>query len=84
MKNSALVVGSTGIAGSNLAKELVAQGWETYGLSRNPSKPLKGVHQLRGDLLDPGSLKEALSGINPTHVFLPPGCVRKMRLKIYG
>ncbi|QBQ40783.1 SDR family oxidoreductase [Sphingobacterium psychroaquaticum] len=69
MKNSALVVGSTGIAGSNLAKELVAQGWETYGLSRNPSKPLKGVHQLRGDLLDPGSLKEALSGINPTHVF---------------
>lgn len=33
---TALVVGSTGISGRNLAAFLSARGWTVYGLARNP------------------------------------------------
>jgi GDP-D-mannose dehydratase len=36
MENIALVVGATGITGSNLAEKLINRGWITYGLARNP------------------------------------------------
>lgn len=69
MKNSALVVGVSGIAGSNLAEELVAQGWVTYGLARNPNVGIAGVIPVVADLLDPIQLQEALADFAPTHVF---------------
>ncbi len=69
MNKIALVVGVSGIAGSNLARELVAQGWTTYGLARNPNPGIEQVRPLAADLLDPASLQTALADISPTHVF---------------
>jgi len=69
MKNSALVVGVSGIAGSNLAEELIAQGWITYGLARNPAVAIPGLIPVATDLLDVPHLEQALEEIAPTHVF---------------
>ena len=69
MEKIALVVGSTGISGNNLAKELLNQGWETYGLSRGSGKDFEGVSSVKADLLDSNSLKRALVDVRPTHVF---------------
>jgi nucleoside-diphosphate-sugar epimerase len=68
--NTALVVGSTGIAGLNLATLLAAQeDWTVYGLARRPSA-LPGMQPIAADLLDRQALQTALSGLQPTHVFL--------------
>ncbi|MGL5276976.1 Nucleoside-diphosphate-sugar epimerase [Myroides marinus] len=69
MKNIALVVGVSGIAGSNLAKELIAQDWIVYGLARNPKGSIEGVIPVVADLLDTEGLAIALKEITPTHVF---------------
>ncbi|WP_027385181.1 SDR family oxidoreductase [Chryseobacterium gregarium] len=69
MENIALVVGSTGITGSNLAQELISQGWTTYGLARNPNRSVSGLNPVKADLLDEHSLADALEGIFPTHIF---------------
>lgn len=68
-KNTALVVGATGITGSNLAEELISQGWTVYGLSRNPNSNITGLLSVKADLLDIESLQKALDGISPTHVY---------------
>ncbi len=68
-KHIALVVGATGITGSNLANELISQGWETYGISRNTNSNIKGLISVKADLLDVESLTAALENIAPTHVF---------------
>ena len=65
----ALVVGATGITGSNLANELLSQGWTTYGISRNTSNNIEGLISVKADLLDTESLEAALENISPTHVF---------------
>ena len=65
----ALVVGATGITGSNLANELISQGWKTYGISRNTSNNIEGLISVKADLLNRESLEEALENISPTHVF---------------
>ncbi|MCL7986856.1 SDR family oxidoreductase [Sphingobacterium sp. lm-10] len=70
MKHIALVVGATGITGSNLAEELVTQGWNTYGLARRPQNLPKSVSPISADLLDKDSLRKALKDIYPTHVFI--------------
>ncbi|MCX8532499.1 SDR family oxidoreductase [Chryseobacterium luquanense] len=68
-KNIALVVGATGITGSNLANELISQGWTTYGISRNTNNNASGLISVKADLLDVESLETALENITPTHVF---------------
>jgi nucleoside-diphosphate-sugar epimerase len=70
MTKIALIVGASGIIGSNLARELLATGWTTYGLSRNPKDDLPGLRPVAANLLDPASLKTALADIAPTHVFI--------------
>ena len=70
MDKIALVVGASGIIGSNLARELLATGWITYGLSRNPKADLPGLLPVAADLLDPASLEAALAEVAPTHVFI--------------
>lgn len=71
MQNIALVVGASGIIGSNLARELVAHHWPTYGLARTPRPDdVPGLHPVAADLLDPASLHAALAGLAPTHVFI--------------
>lgn len=68
-KNTALVVGVTGIAGSTLALSLIEQGWDTWGISRRPGLDIPGLHQIAADLMDEEQLKMALSQVQPTHVF---------------
>lgn len=70
MERIALVVGSSGITGSNLAAALITEGWTTYGLARKPDTEISGLVPLPADLLDAAGLQKALSGISPTHVFI--------------
>ncbi|RNI31587.1 SDR family oxidoreductase [Rufibacter latericius] len=69
MDKIALVVGASGIIGSNLAQELIFQGWTTYGLARNPQTDVPGLQPISADLMNPESLQTALADIAPTHVF---------------
>jgi nucleoside-diphosphate-sugar epimerase len=66
---TALIVGSTGIVGGNLAAHLVRQGWQVLGLARRPGAA-PGITPVAADLQDAASVKTALKGISPTHVFL--------------
>lgn len=66
---AALIVGSTGIVGGNLAAHLVEKGWRVYGLARKPAGA-DGIIPLAADLRDEDSVQSALAGIDPTHVFL--------------
>ena len=70
MENRALVVGVTGITGSTLADQLIAKGWTTFGLARNPPKNSKNLHAVAADLLDLENLKIALKEVSPTHVYI--------------
>lgn len=70
MDKIALVVGASGITGSNLAEKLIAQGWTTYGLARNTKNLVAGLKPVSADLLDQDSLQTALADISPTHVFI--------------
>jgi nucleoside-diphosphate-sugar epimerase len=70
MPGTALVAGASGIIGSSLARQLVAEGWTTYGLARSPRSEVEGLRPVAADLLDPASLKIALANISPTHVFI--------------
>jgi nucleoside-diphosphate-sugar epimerase len=67
-KHVALIAGSTGIVGGNLAALLVERGWTVYGLARKPSS-VGGVIPLAADLRDRGGLRDALLRIMPTHAF---------------
>ncbi|WP_182525775.1 SDR family oxidoreductase [Nocardioides dongkuii] len=60
----ALVVGVTGIVGQAVARRLVEEGWETYGLSRSGT-PQPDVHTVRADLADPAGLATALADVAP-------------------
>jgi nucleoside-diphosphate-sugar epimerase len=70
MNRIALIVGASGIIGSNLAEKLISKGWTTYGLARNPKNDVAGLIPVAADLMDQNSLEIALSDINPTHVFV--------------
>ncbi|UUI67236.1 SDR family oxidoreductase [Aeromicrobium duanguangcaii] len=64
----ALVVGVTGIVGQAVARRLVEDGWETYGLSRSGSTPHPDVRTIRADLSDPAGLHAALADVAPEFV----------------
>jgi nucleoside-diphosphate-sugar epimerase len=68
-RRTALVVGSTGITGRNLAAHLIAQGWNVLGLARNPGTT-DGVTPIAADLQNPDSLRHALAGRDISHIFL--------------
>ena len=70
MENHALIVGITGISGSNLAEHLLGLGgWRVSGLSRTRS-PIAAVNSLQRDLTNADSVKAALGDLAPTHVFV--------------
>jgi nucleoside-diphosphate-sugar epimerase len=70
MSKHALIVGATGITGSNLAQHLLAEGgWRVSGLSRSVS-PVAGVETLQCDLVDADSVRRALAEARPTHLFI--------------
>ena len=64
----ALVVGASGISGQAVCRELIAQGWEVFGLNRSPI-PLAGVTAIPADLLRPETL-ESLAELRPEAVFV--------------
>ena len=70
MGRTALIAGVSGIVGNNLARHLVAEGWEVAGLARRPPTDLSGVRPVAADLLDPDSLARALTDVHPSHVFI--------------
>jgi nucleoside-diphosphate-sugar epimerase len=70
MSGTALIAGVSGIVGNNLARHLVKGGWTVQGLARRPPADLAGVEPVAADLLDPGSLRQALAARAPTHVFI--------------
>jgi nucleoside-diphosphate-sugar epimerase len=70
MSKIALVVGSSGITGSNLAQKLISEGWDTYGLARNPNSGMDGLKPVEANLLNTDSLTSALANIAPTHVYI--------------
>jgi nucleoside-diphosphate-sugar epimerase len=70
MDKIALVVGASGITGSNLAEKLISKGWTTYGLARNPVNNIKNLEPIPADLLNTDNLKTALADVSPTHVFI--------------
>jgi nucleoside-diphosphate-sugar epimerase len=69
-KKTALVVGSTGIVGRNLAALLDQQAdWVVYGMSRKPAAD-GNVIPLAADLQNEESVERALKDLAPTHIFL--------------
>lgn len=68
-KNTALVVGATGIVGLNLAAHLAVQpDFAVYGLARTP-RPLAGVQPVAADLRDAAAVQAAVGRLGITHVF---------------
>jgi nucleoside-diphosphate-sugar epimerase len=59
-----LLTGATGLVGSRLLPRLVDAGLETRALLRRDTGLPAGVTGVRGDLDDPGSLREAVEGID--------------------
>jgi nucleoside-diphosphate-sugar epimerase len=69
MSGRALVVGVTGISGGNVATRLLAEDWEVLGLCRNPGDVDARIGALTADLEDAESVRSAIVGTKPTHVF---------------
>ncbi|ACA20880.1 NAD-dependent epimerase/dehydratase [Methylobacterium sp. 4-46] len=69
MTHSALVVGASGIVGSNLARHLLGEGWSVAGLARHPPGEIAGLRPVAADLLDPRGLAAAVADLRPSHVF---------------
>ena len=65
----ALVVGSTGIVGNNLAAHLLSGGWRVAGLARKAVADPAGLRPVVADLLRPETLAASLKDLRPTHVF---------------
>lgn len=68
-ERTALVVGATGIAGSALVEQLLAEGWSVLALSRTAGAERSGVRWLSADLTSAESLSAALAPVDPSHVF---------------
>ncbi|MNW40492.1 GDP-mannose 4,6-dehydratase [compost metagenome] len=77
MAKNALVTGITGQDGSYLAELLLEKGYKVYGLRRRTSTPMmeniehikNEIEFIEGDLLDSGSLVNAVKISNPDEVY---------------
>ncbi|MGO4180632.1 GDP-mannose 4,6-dehydratase, partial [Paenibacillus sp. TAF43_2] len=77
MTKNALITGITGQDGSYLAELLLEKGYKVYGLRRRTSVPiLENIEHIKneiefidGDLLDQGSLINAVRISNPDEVY---------------
>ncbi|WP_282939471.1 GDP-mannose 4,6-dehydratase [Paenibacillus sp. RC67] len=77
MTKSALITGVTGQDGSYLAELLLSKGYKVYGLRRRTSMPIMDniehlkneIEFIDGDLLDLGSLIQAIRLSNPDEVY---------------
>ena len=69
MRGHALVAGVTGISGGNLARRLLADGWQVTGLCRNPNGLDERIAPVAVDLEDADAVAASVRGLAPTHVF---------------
>lgn len=77
MSKNALITGITGQDGSYLAELLLEKGYKVYGLRRRTSTPMmeniehikNEIEFIEGDLLDQGSLINAIRKSNPDEVY---------------
>ncbi|MCT2195574.1 GDP-mannose 4,6-dehydratase [Paenibacillus sp. p3-SID1389] len=77
MAKNALITGITGQDGSYLAELLLEKGYKVYGLRRRTSTPMmeniehikNEIEFIEGDLLDQGSLINAVKKANPDEVY---------------
>ncbi|HET6497469.1 MAG TPA: GDP-mannose 4,6-dehydratase [Coriobacteriia bacterium] len=77
MPRRALITGVTGQDGSYLAELLLEKGYEVHGMVRRLSQDNYGriehilgrIHLVDGDLLDEGSLMDALDAVQPDEVY---------------
>lgn len=69
-RKHALIIGITGVVGSNLAEHLLAQdGWRITGVSQSSLPPAGPIASIRVDLLDKEATAQAFADLRPTHVF---------------
>ena len=71
-----LVVGATGTVGSQVTRELLARGHQVRALTRNPDKAAAlgaGIEIVKGDLLDPPSLRTLYWGVDGAFVLITLG-----------
>jgi uncharacterized protein YbjT (DUF2867 family) len=61
---SVLVTGATGFIGSRLVPALVEAGHDVKAMTRNPDDYVGAGDPVAGDVSDPGSLGEAMSGVD--------------------
>jgi uncharacterized protein YbjT (DUF2867 family) len=70
-KPKVLVTGATGYVGGRLVPLLLARGYSVRCLARDPSRlegrGWEGAERVRGDLLDPESLRPALEGVSAAY-----------------
>ncbi|RPI45139.1 MAG: SDR family oxidoreductase [Betaproteobacteria bacterium] len=74
-RNTALVIGATGVTGTPMAEELLLAGWPVYAISRRAPMlrsgvPLNGLRHIAVDLTDAAAAEAALSRLTDvTHLF---------------
>lgn len=77
MKKTALVLGATGGIGGEVARLLVARGWNVKALHRDPqraAKPGDGMQWLAGDAMNRADVVDAAQGTQLiVHAVNPPG-----------
>ncbi|RZF64035.1 SDR family NAD(P)-dependent oxidoreductase [Sphingomonas populi] len=75
--NKALVIGATGGIGGEVARALVAHGWEVRALHRDPERAASSnpaLHWMEGDAMDRASVDRAAEGMAVIiHAVNPPG-----------
>lgn len=73
MTDTVLVVGATGNVGSQVVRRLLEEGRPARALSRTPEAAdlPAGVELVRGDLTDPASIENALTGVDVVFLVWP-------------
>eukprot|EP01133_Synstelium_polycarpum_P006649 gene6649-7733_t len=69
MHKHALIIGASGVIGSNLATHLLGEGWQVTGVSRGRTPVPAGCTALRLDATDGAAVAAALAGLDASHVF---------------
>jgi nucleoside-diphosphate-sugar epimerase len=67
---TAVIAGATGFIGRRIAERLVAEGWQVFGLARNPPAASEGLRWIAVDLADAAACRRALAQVQGvTHIF---------------